>query len=187
MSTPQQRLEMGALIVGFEGRRDAGNRLAVYALPPGDGGGTYEIAGINDKYHPEEAALLRRHILDGEHAKAETLAAAYIATYTDTVAAWTSLPAAEFFLRDSAFNRGRRGAALILQIALGVVKDGVVGAATTAALAKAETRPAGLLTNLRDAREFYERHHVGRNEKSKFWKGLVSRWTKALTAARTFQ
>ena len=45
---------MAKAIVEFEARRDAKGRLAVYALPAGDGGGRYEVAGINDRYHKAE-------------------------------------------------------------------------------------------------------------------------------------
>lgn len=187
MSTPADRLRMGAEIVKFEARRDKQGRIAVYALPSDDGGGAYEIAGINERYHRDEAAYLRTLILDGQFDKAEQLAGAYIATYTDTVAFWTGKSPIEFYLRDSAFNRGRRGATLILQIALGVAKDGIVGPATLGALAKAEKKDAtAVLTALRAARETYERNYVGRHEGNKFWKGLVNRWNKAFTTAQTF-
>jgi hypothetical protein len=39
--------------VNWEGRRDKKGNLSVYALPAGDMGGDYEVAGINDRYHPE--------------------------------------------------------------------------------------------------------------------------------------
>ena len=52
------RRAMAKAIVDFEARRDARGRLAVYRLPAGDGGGSYEVAGINDRYHPTEAAHL---------------------------------------------------------------------------------------------------------------------------------
>jgi hypothetical protein len=39
--------------VDFEGRKDKQGNLAVYKLPSGDMGGNFEVAGINDRYHPE--------------------------------------------------------------------------------------------------------------------------------------
>jgi peptidoglycan hydrolase-like protein with peptidoglycan-binding domain len=42
------------------------------------------------------------------------------------------------------------------------------------------------LKSLRHAREMYEREVVHRSEGSKFWKGLVNRWNKALDFARSF-
>ncbi|MER8886805.1 peptidoglycan-binding domain-containing protein [Mesorhizobium sp. M0816] len=50
----------------------------------------------------------------------------------------------------------------------------------------AEGDATGLLVRLRAAREKYERDVARRDEKSKFWKGLVSRWNNALEVAKTF-
>ena len=80
--------------------------LRVYILPAGDGGGRYEVAGINDRYHPQEAARLRELIDAARFDEAEDYAAEAIADYTDVVSKWTSVPEIEAYLRDSAFNRG---------------------------------------------------------------------------------
>jgi len=176
------RKEMAESIVKFEGRRDAQGHLRVYILPPGDGGGRYEVAGINDRYHPREAAKLRELIDAGRFDEAEDYAAEVIAEYTDVVAKWTTVPAIEGYLRDSAFNRGPGGAAKILQIAVGVKVDGGVGPETLGALRQAEKNPAKLLAALRIAREQYELRVAGRREK--FWKGLVNRWDGSLEFAR---
>src|SRR5262249_12703561 len=50
----------------------------------------------------------------------------------------------------------------------------------------AETDAARLLAKLRAAREQYERDVARRDETSKFWKGLVNRWNKAIDVAKTF-
>jgi Predicted Peptidoglycan domain len=175
------RKKMAESIVKFEGRRDAQGHLRVYILPAGDGGGRYEVAGINDRYHPQEAARLRQLIDAGRFDEAEDYAAEVIAEYTDVVARWTAVPAIEAYLRDCAFNRGPGGAAKILQIALGVKVDGGVGPETLGALRRAETDPAKLLAKLRVAREQYELRVAGRREK--FWKGLVNRWDNSLAFA----
>lgn len=73
---------------------------------------------------------------------------------------------------------------MILQMALGLQPDGVVGPATRAVLAVAERDPERLLQDLRAAREKYERRK--RDEQSPYWKGLVNRWNNALKFARTF-
>jgi hypothetical protein len=176
------RKKMAESIVKFEGRRDAQGHLRVYILPAGDGGGRYEVAGINDRYHPREAAKLRELIDAGHFDEAEDYAAEVIAEYTDVVAKWTTVPAIEAYLRDCAFNRGPGGAAKILQIALGVKVDGGVGPETLGALRQAEKDPAKLLAALRVAREKYELRVAGRREK--FWKGLVNRWDGSLDFAR---
>jgi lysozyme family protein len=180
-----ERQRMAKAIVDFEARRDEQGRLAVYEIPSGDGGGAYEVAGINQRYHPREAARLKGLIEQGRHAEAEQAARDYVLAYTDVVAGWAQLGAGvEFYLRDCAFNRGPTGSAAILQRAVGADEDGIVGKKTRTATA-ANTAEA-LLTKLRAARESYERNPVGRDESSKYWRGLVNRWNRALETARGF-
>jgi peptidoglycan hydrolase-like protein with peptidoglycan-binding domain len=186
MSTPEQRMKMAKKIVDFEASRDKKGHLQVYKLPPGDGGGRYEVAGINERFNKVVADRLVELIAAGEYGHAEELASEFVASDTDVVVNWSKIPAIEFYLRDTAFNRGHAGAAKILQMALGVEPDGVVGPRTRAVLAVAEQDPAKLLSDLRAARERYEREAVGRDARSKFWKGLVNRWDNALKFARTF-
>ncbi|BCX47476.1 hypothetical protein HAHE_13840 [Haloferula helveola] len=183
------RLGICKKIVDFEARRNNKGKIIVYKLPSGDGGGTYEIAGINEKYHPEMAAKLKRMIETQKNPdRAEALAVIYIATYTDAAARWSVNYGVESYLRDSMWNRGPGGAAKILQLALGFKKsdvDGLVGPQTLGALATAEAKPVAFLAELRAARERYEREYVKRDETSKFWKGLVNRWDKALAFSRS--
>lgn len=183
--SPAQRQRMAKAIVDFEARRDQQGRLAVYPLPAGDGGGAYEVAGVNDRYHPQQAAKLKGLIEQGRYAEAEQAARDYVLGYTDLVSTWAEQGAGvEFYLRDCAFNRGPTGAARILQRAVGVDEDGIVGTNTRKAIA-ANTADT-LLTRLRAAREAYERDPIGRDETSRFWRGLVNRWNNALEVARSF-
>jgi N-acetylmuramoyl-L-alanine amidase len=183
-TTMDMRLRMGLQIVNFEARRDAQGRIAVYKIPSGDGGGAFEIAGINDRYHSEKAWELRTLIENGRYDEAERAAAEHIAGYTDRVDPWAENPGIEFYLRDSAFNRGPGGAARILQLAVGVKPDGAVGKLTREAAAKAEQEdPKRMMLALRAAREQYEITFIGKREK--FWKGLTNRWNKALTFAQS--
>lgn len=191
---------MGLAIVEFEGRFDHAGNLLVYKLPSGDGGGDYEVAGINERYHPTMAARLKGLIEQDEHDRALHEASVYIENYTDSVikffpnlAAAEANPALEFVLRDTAFNRGAKGAATVLQIALGMHDvDGVVGPVTHREFAAQleDPGPIEILANLTAARETYERTSYPwkrgtRDEESKFWKGLSSRWQKAHTVALT--
>src|SRR5262249_60092785 len=71
VTSSSQGVEMEKFIVVFEARRDAQGRLMVYTLPPGDGGGRYEVAGINERYHKAECDELVELIRSGRHAEAE--------------------------------------------------------------------------------------------------------------------
>lgn len=177
------QIATGKFIVDCEARRDSRGRIQVYKLPAGDGGGTIEVAGINDRYHPEQARRLAGLIAQGKHAEAEVAAVSYILDYTDAVQGWHPSVAVEAFLRDSAFNRGPRGAAKIYQRAVGCRIDGVVGQITKAS---GELIPsAKLLLDLRRSRESYELDiapPVG--ARRKFWNGLRTRWDKALKFAQ---
>ena len=119
-------------------------------------------------------------------AEAEALATDFIAQDTDRAASWSDVPALEFYFRDCVFNRGATGAVRILQRALGVPDDGVLGNVTRTALAVAQQDASNFLMKLRRAREDYERKVVGRNETSKFWQGLVNRWNNAIKVAKRF-
>jgi hypothetical protein len=168
--------EQARRIVDYEARRDASGHLKVYQLPGGDGGGTREVAGINDRYHPEALDLIEKLIREGRHKEAEDAAADHIRKYTDPVAMLSDVPAVQFALRDMAFNRGPTGAVKILQDALGLPADGIAGPRTREALRQAENDPPALLGRIRLAREGFERRT--RDESSKFWSGLANRWNR---------
>jgi hypothetical protein len=168
--------EQARRIVDYEARRDAAGHLKVYHLPSGDGGGTKEVAGINDRYHPETLARIELLLAEGKYREAEDAAAEHIERYTDPVAMLSEVPAIQFALRDAAFNRGPTGAVKILQDALGLPADGLAGPKTKAALQDAEQDPSALLERIREARERYERRT--RNETSRFWAGLSNRWDR---------
>lgn len=183
---PPYQTQIGQWIVNAEARRDAAGRVTVYQIPKGDGGGKYEIAGINDRYHPQVALHLRELIELGQHAAAEAAAVDYILGYTDLVTRWGLHPAVEAFLRDCAFNRGPGGAGRILQIAVNVRQDGHVGPITLAAVKDRAGDVGALLIFLRKAREIYEQQIAPpRGARAKFWKGLNNRWDNALTFAQS--
>lgn len=168
-------------IVQAEGRRDGQGRLQVYKLPSNDGGGTYEVAGINDRYHPKAAEKLAGLIQSGKHDEAETYATDYIREYTNKSAGLVSDPAAQYLVRDVAFNRGAGGANAVLRIAIG----GQPGSKTAAhrALTEAEKKqvaelaPQDLIERMTQARAQYEKQFVG--TRSNLQAGLESRWKSA--------
>lgn len=187
--TDATRHSMARHILDFEARRDANGHLAVYMLPANDGGGTYEVAGINEKYDGPEAQKLRAMVTAGQFDAAETEAENYILGNTNPAMAWTDNAGVEFYLRDCVFNRGAHGAARILQHACGVSAawhdkddDGIVGDETRKEIAP--IAPADLLNKLRAAREDYERVIVG--YRANFWRGLQNRWDNALEIAKGY-
>ena len=176
--TGTRRTRIGRKIVEWEARRDKQGRIQVYQLPANDGGGRYEVAGINEKYDPEEAKKLAALVKAGMYQQVEDEAADYIAKNTDRVASLVTNAGLDAFLRDCTFNRGFGGATKILQLALKVSVTGGIGPATQEALSKLEkTKPVELLQDLRNAREKYERDYIG--YRANFWKGLVNRWNMA--------
>jgi hypothetical protein len=187
MLNPTQRIEVAQWIVNAEARRDSKGRIRIFKLKPADGGGQYEYAGINDRYHPVVLAKIRKLLSEGKHAQAEAMAVKHIAEYTDAVVLWKPVPAMEAYLRDAAFNRGPKGALRILQLALGVADDGRHGPVTKAAMRSAQESPAALLKKLRKAREAYERRvapPVGK--RAEYWPGLVNRWNHAQEMAAKY-
>ena len=182
-----QQMRAGLAIVNLEARRDNDGHPILYELPGNDGGGRFEIAGINERYHPE--ALWRIKAADPKDR--EKLCAEYIEQYTleGTGLRGISLsPGTRFYLLDTTFNRGPGGSAWIVQQALRklgypVQIDGQWGPKTRAALEDADDKRASrLLDTLRSMRERYEIERVGRRDN--LWKGLVNRWDRALVLAR---
>lgn len=180
-------MRAGLAIVNLEARRDNDGHPILYELPGNDGGGRFEIAGINERYHPE--ALWRIKAADPKDR--EKLCAEYIEQYTleGTGLRGISLsPGTRFYLLDTTFNRGPGGSAWIVQQALRklgypVQIDGQWGPKTRAALEDADDKRASrLLDTLRSMRERYEIERVGRRDN--LWKGLVNRWDRALVLAR---
>jgi lysozyme family protein len=144
--------------------------------------GGREIVGITEKNHPDwykkVAALV------GDDAALEKVAAEFYITDTNQAMQWTNDPAVEFYLRDIIANRGPKGAAIILQKAVGVTEDGAVGPITKAAALNAS--PSDLLSKLRAARESYDAEKYGYKPGHKYYNGLINRWNKALVDAKLF-
>lgn len=186
MSTDNQRLDMAFFILNAEARRDQQQRLMIYHLPADDGGGTFEVAGINDKYHPFEARELADLIRAEHYDAAEQKALHYIALWTDHVTRWTNCTAFEAFLRDCSFNRGPYGAARILQRALNEKDTGDISQSQIDQLRLHENDQHIFLINLRMARESYEREVCHRDETNPMWHGLINRWSHALDFAHQY-
>jgi len=137
----QDALQIAALkTIDFEARKDKQGNVQVYKLPAGDMGGNFEVAGINDKYHPD--AFKRISSLPAqERAQA---AAQYVKEYTSPFV--SKLPQeVQPFAQDLAFNRGMGGATKYIQqglntLGLKVAVDGGLGPKTLAAINQVDPR-----------------------------------------------
>ena len=171
---PSGALPLPLQTVEWEGRKDKQGNLAVYKLPTGDMGGKYEVAGINDRYHPEAYKAISS-LPPQERAKA---AAEYIQGYTAPLV--ERLPQAlQPFTQDLAFNRGLGGATKYIQQGLNalgqkVSVDGGLGPKTLAAINQVE--PRALMRAASDAQlqDEYKRAELDPNRK-KFIPGLEAR------------
>jgi lysozyme family protein len=160
--------------VEWEGRKDKQGNLSVYKLPTGDMGGNFEVAGINDRYHPEAFKAISS-LPAQERAKA---AAEYIQGYTAPLV--ERLPQAlQPFTQDLAFNRGLGGATKYIQQGLNtlgqkVAVDGGFGPKTLAAINQVE--PRALMRAASDAQLQDEYNMAERNPaRKKFIPGLEAR------------
>jgi len=141
MKQEQDPLSIAALkTIDWEARKDKQGNVQVYKLPTGDMGGSFEVAGINDKYHPD--AFKRIASLPAqERAQA---AAQYVKEYTSPFVNKLPEPIRPF-AQDLAFNRGMGGATKYIQQGLNalgqkVVVDGGLGPKTLAAINQVDPR-----------------------------------------------
>jgi hypothetical protein len=171
---PSGALPLPLQTVEWEGRKDKQGNLSVYKLPTGDMGGNFEVAGINDRYHPEAFKAISS-LPAQERAKA---AAEYIQGYTAPLV--EKLPQAlQPFTQDLAFNRGLGGATKYIQQGLNtlgqrVAVDGGFGPKTLAAINQVE--PRALMRATSDAQLQDEYNMAERNPaRKKFIPGLEAR------------
>lgn len=178
--TTDMRRRMMAEILTYEGRFQDG-KLQIFIAPDGNP----EIGGITKIDHPVVYAKLKALLADQPKLREAVLD--YYDEYTDAAQNWTDQAGLEFFLRDSILNRGAKGAAEILQRAVGVEVDHQVGPTTRGALAALPVDTA--LAKLRTARELYEEIKYGKQNRINRgqWQGLVNRWNKAEARARQYQ
>jgi hypothetical protein len=167
--------------VNWEGRRDRKGNLSVYALPAGDMGGDYEVAGINDRYHPEAF----RKIASLPVQDREAAAAQYINQYTAPLV--SQLPQAiQPFVQDLAFNRGMGGATKYLQEGLNslgvkVAVDGAIGPKTLSAIGN--VNPKELMVAASQAQLNDEKVRAAADpRRKKFILGLENRINNRLSA-----
>jgi hypothetical protein len=171
---PSGELPMPYQTIQWEGRRDKQGNLEVYKLPSGDMGGSFEVAGINDRYHPEAFKAISS-LPPQEREKA---AAEYIQSYTAPLV--SKLPREiQPFTQDLAFNRGLGGATRYLQQALNtlgqkVSVDGAMGPKTIEAISKVQPRALMQAASQAQLDDEYRRAEIDPRRK-KFIRGLENR------------
>ena len=171
---PSNGLPLPLQTVEWESRKDKQGNLAVYKLPSGDMGGNYEVAGINDRYHPEAFKAISS-LPPQERAKA---AAEYVQGYTAPLV--ERLPQAlQPFTQDMAFNRGLGGATKYLQqglntLGVNVKVDGGMGPKTLEAIN--QVNPRALMQAASQA-QLDDEYQKARNnpDREKFIPGLEAR------------
>jgi hypothetical protein len=167
-------LPMPYQTIQWEGRRDKQGNLEVYKLPSGDMGGSFEVAGINDRYHPE--AFKEISSLPPE--QREEAAAEYIQSYTAPLV--SKLPEKiQPFTQDLAFNRGLGGATRYLQQGLNalgqkVSVDGAMGQKTLEAISKVQPRALMQAASQAQLDDEYRKAEIDPRRK-KFIPGLENR------------
>jgi hypothetical protein len=175
MKQEQDPLSIAALkTIDWEARKDKQGNVQVYKLPAGDMGGNFEVAGINDKYHPD--AFKRISSLPAEE-RAQA-AAQYVKEYTSPFV--SKLPQeVQPFAQDLAFNRGMGGATKYIQQGLNtlgqkVAVDGGLGPKTLQAINQVD--PKALMRAASQAQLEDEYRMAQRNPaRKKFIGGLESR------------
>lgn len=126
-TVPPAETSMYDVIMQQEIRRDKSGRPAIYNLPQADGGGDYEIAGLNQKSNPKELAHLRAMIENGAPTeKIEEYIRSVYKTKTQYGAdmlTYRHSQGIELFMRDCAMNHSPQGVRTIVANAVGVRKD----------------------------------------------------------------
>ena len=174
-----------SMIFDNEARLDSNGNLTVYKLPAGDGGGTHEIAGINNGSHPQEFAKLKKMLDAGNQEEAKQEAKRYIAEKTQPVGnilqyAGVKSSGIDYFLRDMYFNSGEYGAMRVIHRALGI-KDSdtkkfnqeTINVLKNYIQTHSESQ---LLDKLKEARErLYKSIAANNPQKEKFLAGWLNR------------
>lgn len=189
------RFDMMATMLNFEDDRITGPAsLRVMRLPEGDGGGTYEIAGICDGIEPKVFNSIKVELEAGNRDKAWDMCIDYVEKKTHNGQVWSPENLAiEFFLRDIIFNMGDGGCVNVMQRTINyfgetkVDVDGAWGPKTKAAWERLISYvPSGnalnWLVTCRNQR--YKAIATANPKKEKFLKGWYSRTSKAKTYAK---
>ena len=163
-----------------EARRDSQGRLSVFKPPSGDGGGSFEVAGITAKFQPKESKRLKNLIESGRHQQAEKEAKAFFAKRAEPFFKHTNNKGIQLQLADTVHHRGEGGLRGILQRATGSKSK-----SHKELITNLSNRPDAL-ERFHKARQSYELEVVdrGRASRKKFRKGLQNRFNAAFKASK---
>lgn len=167
-------------IFNSEARRDKSGRLQIYNPPSGDGGGSFEVAGITARYQPKEAKHLKSLIEAGKNEEAEAYAKDFYRKRAKPFTKYASNEGLKLQLADTVHHRGEGGLRSILRRATGLkTKD-------YSELINTLDNDPKALDKFNRARVDYEMEEVdrGRASRQKFRKGLLNRFKNADAAAR---
>ena len=171
--------------INWEARRDRQGNIAVYNIPAGDYGGTREVAGITDKYHPE--AFKRISALPPE--RREEAAAEYVLNYTSPVASLVPDPLRAQAV-DLSFNRGPTGYTRLVQeglnrLGIPVKVDGAFGQKTLDAIRQAD--PMRLIDATEDAYMARERAMAEADPaRASLFRGITNRSNNRRSASKSY-
>ena len=171
--------------INWEARRDKQGNIAVYDIPSGDYGGTREVAGITDKYHPE--AFKRIEALPAS--QREKASADYVLDYTAPIANVVPDPLKAHAV-DLGFNRGAGGYTTLIQRGLNTLGvpvrvDGAFGKKTLAAMEQVD--PIQLINATEDAYLQRERAMAEADpNRAKLYQGIVNRSNKRRQSATMY-
>ena len=186
-AVPPAEKDIYNIMLAQEIRRDSSGRPIVYALPKEDGGGSFEVAGLNEKYNNQEARALRTMIQAG--APTATIENFIRSVYKQkTQYGADFLPPGhskgiELFVRDCALNHSPQGVRTILAAAVGTYQaDPNLPAVISSYINR--YGEAALLRNLSGARASYYSDLIQKDSsKSIFRKGWFNRNTNITNAA----
>lgn len=166
--------------LGVEARRDKQGRLQVYTPPSGDGGGSFEIAGITSRFQPKEAARLKALVESGQSDQAEAEAKDFYRRRAAPFTQFTKNKGVQLQVSDIVHHRGEGGLRRVLQRA--TMSD----SQDYQALIEELNNMSDPLDALNAARQDYEWEEVERGwaSRKKFRQGLQNRFNKADAAAR---
>ncbi len=192
-SIKPQETNMYDIMLSNEARTDANGRPQIYKLPAGDGGGNFEVAGLNEKSNPVELEHVKL-MLEANRPTAE------IRDYIKSVYKQKTNYAAqlipdscsqgiELTIRDCALNHSPGGVSTIIKSAIGIPNTPEISTLKLKDEVAKFVRTHGekaFLYNLSIARaNYYRKLVVDKPERAKFLKGWLNRNKKVYTSSQS--